>query len=112
MKFVNLTSHEIVIQDTEGTIIVVEPSGIVARVSQKNIPLTTIQNIPVSEVVYGDIELPEPKLDTMYIVSAIVASFPQCAQRADVVAPDTGPTVIRNEAGHVAAVRGLVRYSK
>lgn len=41
-----------------------------------------------------------------YVVSALVLAH--CAGRKDVVAPDTGPTAVRDGNSHIAAVRGFV----
>ena len=59
---------------------------------------------------FGEVEgLPEPKTDTVYIVSALVGG--RVSGRSDVVQPGTGPAdgTVRNEAGHIFAVTRLVR---
>jgi hypothetical protein len=124
MKLVNLTPHTIKVVVSDGYMDVLEipPSGKVARVSAKQyfydyvevykpdpfgegpeefrevIPL----RIPVSKTVYGEVEgVPEPKEGMVYIVSSLVKQ--QLPDRDDVVAPDTGPSAIR-ENGQVVAV--------
>lgn len=53
-------------------------------------------------------DLPEPKLDTIYIVSGMVLAALN-GSRPDVYAPDIGPDAIRNDKGHIIAVIGLVQ---
>ncbi|RME25645.1 MAG: hypothetical protein D6800_07370, partial [Candidatus Zixiibacteriota bacterium] len=55
----------------------------------------------------GDVEgLPDPQDGTVYLVSSMVLSAVR--GRRDVVAPDTGPTAIRDETGRITAVTRLV----
>lgn len=110
MEIINLTPHNITIRATDGDIIV-PPSGTVARVFtrerdvSKTSPLD--KKIPVVAREFGEAEgIPDPKEDTIYLVSAMVAS---ATLRDDVFAPDTGPTAIRNENGQIEAVTRLVR---
>ena len=60
------------------------------------------ENPPVPEVC----EYQEPK--AIYIVSSLVAQA--VAGRNDVVAPDAGPTAIRNEQGQIVAVTRFQRW--
>lgn len=109
MQIVNLTPHAIVIAKQDGSQITVSPTTPAARVQQQHVLLHAIDDIPVSHVVYGQVEhLPDPQPDTIYVVSAIVAQ--QCRDRDDVLAPDTGATAIRDGAGQIVAVRGFVKY--
>ena len=72
-NLINLTPHAINIINSE-TKITIEPSGVVARVSMKQEQIGTINDIPVFRNTYGKPEgLPEPKEDTYYIVSALLA---------------------------------------
>ena len=60
----------------------------------------------VSKHTFGQIEgLPEPKPDTIYIVSGMVRDA--LDGRQDVLAPDTGKTAVRNQQGQVAYVTRL-----
>ena len=99
-EFVNLTPHKIMLND--GTVF--EPSGIVARVEAK---FTDVVD-GFCRQQFGKIEnLPDPKADTIYIVSAMVFS---ATDRVDVVAPATGhPETVRNEKGHIVSVPCLIR---
>ena len=62
----------------------------------------------ICQQVFGDVTgLPEPKEDTVYIVSALVLA---ATDRQDVVAPATGhPGCVRNEKGLIESVPGFVR---
>lgn len=104
-KFVNLTPHDIKLND--GTIY--PASGKVARVAN------TFSNFccGISKVFYGDIEnLPEPEDGIYYIVSAMVLaaekSKPRQYQRHDLVAPATGHPDCKRENGFIVSVPGFV----
>ena len=108
---VNLTPHAITLVTGVG-VITFPPSGTVARVSSTSVEntmelvlhgvRTTIEQVCVQ---YGDIEnLPKPSEGVLYLVSGMVFDR---TDRLDVVAPDTGPTANRNEAGHIVSVNRL-----
>lgn len=101
MTFINLTPHNIVLND--GTVIEKLPDTAVARVSSS---FQFIGN-GFYKVVYGEVEnLPEPQDGVVYIVSAMVLS--QVKERKDVVAPATGhPDCVRKD-GHIVSVPGFV----
>lgn len=98
-KFVNLTPHDIVLNN--GTI--VEKSGTVARVSAS----FTEFNDGICRQEFGEVEgLPEEKEGVIYVVSALVLA---ASDRKDLVAPATGhPDCIRNEKGLIQSVPGFV----
>ena len=105
-KFINLTPHEIKLND--GTIY--PTSGEITRVEN------TFSNFccGISKVFYGEIEnLPEPEDGTYYIVSAMVLaannSQPRCRRRGDLVAPATGHPDCKRENGFIVSVPGFVR---
>ena len=114
MNIVNLTPHNIVLQDANGVRTVIASSGI-ARVASTPGALETVAGVPVpiaGRTTYGAVEgLPDPVEGTLYVVSAMVLGRPECQGRDDVVGPGTGPKdgAIRNEAGNVIAVTRLVR---
>ena len=114
MNIVNLTPHNIVLQDADGVRTVIASSGI-ARVASTSGALETVAGVPVpvaGRATYGAVEgLPDPVEGTIYVVSAMVLGRPECQGRDDVVGPGTGPKdgAIRNEAGNVIAVTRLVR---
>ena len=108
MKLVNLTPHDVIIRLPGGDR-VIPASGTVARVATSHELVDEIDGIPVSAQTYGQIEgLPEPRDGVFYVVSAVVLAAAKELGRTDVVAPDTA-RAIRNEAGQIVAVPGLVR---
>lgn len=79
MKFFNLTPHDVNLMDDNNNVIAAfAPAGIVARAKQTNALIKTIDAngvpVPVYRAEYGAIEnLPEPKEDCAYLVSALTA---------------------------------------
>jgi len=106
MNFINLTPHPITILK-DGESITIDPCGTVARVKMEEIEGDSIMGIPtITRRACGVEGLPEPEKDTIYIVSAMVLDH---IQGNDVVAPDTGPTAVRDDKGRIQAVTRLVR---
>lgn len=104
MELVNLTPHPIMVEGF-GTF---ESKGL-ARVSTTQKVVGNINGIDLVETVQGQVEgLPEMEEGKMYIVSGMVLSALK-GSRADVVAPDTGSTAIRNEKGQIIAVTRFTR---
>jgi hypothetical protein len=102
---INLTPHAITLisQDEEITI---QPSGQVARVSMTEQVVGQWGEMPVIRRVAGAV-VGLPTDGTPCIVSAMVlAALP--AGTEGVFAPDTGPTAVRDDRGHVIAVTRLV----
>lgn len=108
--FCNLTPHAVTIVSDDGDAITIAPSGTIARLSTRDQDAGTIAGIPIvvrrTAAITG---LPDPVPGHVYIVSAMVAEA--AAGRTDVLAPDTGPTAIRDADGRITAVRRLVRYA-
>ena len=106
LTLVNLTQHTITLV-VEGETIVVQPTGIEVRVSQEVVP-TEVTGL--YRTTLGTVEnMPEPVEGTLYIVSSMVLSALRDV-RSDVYAPLTAPGwAIRNDAGQIIAVPGLVR---
>lgn len=104
MIIVNCTPHALSFMDTNNTILrVVEPSGMVARAAQSREQVSTIDGIPVNRTSFGQVEnLPDPKEDTIYVVSALTAQA--CPERADVFITDDA---VRDEAGRIIGCRAL-----
>jgi len=110
-RLVNLTPHNIVVFTDEKRGFIVPPSGTVARVSVRQEEVGTIEvedlNVPIVKNSWGEVTgLPEPQPGVVYIVSALVLS--RVKGRHDVVAPDTGPTAIRDENGRIIGVRRFI----
>ncbi len=109
MNVINLTPHVVVVE-TENGRHEFPPSGVVARVSTTQDQIGEINKVPVVKTVFGDVAgIPEEKEGTVYIVSSLVAQA-VAGTRSDVVAPDTGPTAIRDEAGRIVAVRRFQQW--
>jgi len=107
MTIVNLTLHSIIVETADGRT-EFAPSGQVARVASRAEAAGEVDGIPVTRTIFGPVEgLPEPQAGVTFVVSSLVAA--RVPERADVVAPDTGPTAIR-EKGQVIAVRGFQRF--
>lgn len=121
--FTNLTPHSISIQLDSGKVISVPPSGKVARVSyQANALITATVEVDGEVVaIYGSWSgAPQfviPPFEGIGIVSRTMLDAVQ--RELDfglwegpsvpaLVAPDTGPSAIRNGVGQVAAVRNLI----
>lgn len=106
--FVNLTPHALWVKKEDDTV-VIPPSGQVARVGVVTETLPSVGRFSISKQVFGEVEgLPEPTEGTYFIVSALVGG--QVKGRCDVFGPDTGQSAIRNDKGHIIAVRGLVQF--
>jgi len=103
----NLTPHSITIRLADGTDRTFPPSGTVARVVTFETSGLSLDGIPTVYRKTGNVEgLTLPLIQPVLVSTMVLAELPG----ADAVyAPDTGPTAIRNEAGHVVAVTRLVR---
>ena len=127
--FVNLTPHEIKLKvqvevhdpvqnqnqnltqiDGPFALLRIPPEPVSARVSTIKEIVELIKSdgliVTVRKHTFKQIEgLPEPKPDTIYIVSGMVRDV--LDGRPDVLAPDTGKTSVRNQRGQVASVARL-----
>lgn len=102
MKYINLTPHNIHLNDGR----IIERSGIIARVSSS---YTEFVN-DIATVTFGEVEnLPEPAIDVLYIVSALVKQAIG-NKRNDLVVPATGhKDCKRNSEGQIISVPGFIR---
>ena len=106
---INLTPHDVNIYIDEETMVILTKSESPARCTTSNVYMGEFDGIPIYHVVYEDIvNLPEPELGTVYVVSGIVAQAAK--NRNDVFSPDTGTSAIRNSNGQVVAVRALLKH--
>ena len=106
-ELVNLTKHDVIVV-TETQTIRIPPSGQVARVRAEQLKVGEVSGIPIVSTEFNEIVgLPEPRKDVIYIASTLVAQAASRQGRHDVVAPDTGPTAIRDDDGNIVAVRRL-----
>lgn len=105
MNIVNLTPHDLNVVVAENDIRLVPKSGAVARVATTRAAGDSVDGIPTFLTTFGAVEgLPSATPDTIYIVSALVAS--RCADRADVFAPGE---LVRDGNGNVVGCRGFSR---
>ena len=106
INLVNLTPHDIIFVGEDNTpILTVNPSGQLARVTVKTVPVGELNvkgvKIPVTTSSFGDvIGLPDEEEGTAYIVSLAVinALHKKGVNRADLFIPNES---IRNEKGQV-----------
>jgi len=102
MKLVNLTPHTIVVGD-----IAIEASGTVARREIEQKQVGEVNGIPIYRTVFGPVlGLPDLRPDTFFIVSSLVLAG-VADHRTDVIAPDTGPSAIRDSSGRI---QGITRF--
>lgn len=106
MKVVNLTPHSInlLVDDKE---IVIPPSGTIARAATERRQIDTIQidgvDISVNKTVFGDVVgLPDPKPDTIFVVSMLVAQA--VPHRDDVFIVDD---TVRDDEGRIVGAKAL-----
>ena len=105
--FMNLTPHPLNVLDANGVEHVFMPTTLAARVAVSVEAREPVEGFRVSSQSFGEVENLPAQEGVTYIVSALVLSALK-GSRSDVVAPDTGPTAIR-ENGQIKAVRGFVQ---
>lgn len=101
----NLTPHQITVIKDDGTTFVFDPSGTVARVSTVEEVVGVVGGVPVPKRTFESV-VGLPPEGTPCIVSAMVLAA--APGRAGVYAPDSGATAVRNEKGHIVAVKRLI----
>jgi hypothetical protein len=111
MNFVNLTPHTVRVADAQDQIILtVDPSGDRATVRTSPQVVRHIDGVPMSMTQYGPVSgLPDPKTDTLYIVSTMIFAHPDVQDRVDLIVPDSGPDCIRKDGQPYAVRRFTVR---
>lgn len=110
---VNLTPHVLNIKLSDGSIVSIAPSGVVARcATEKKVVdwLTSgfhpddVAHIVVRHTTYGDVSgVPDAKPGTIYVASMLAA---QAANRADVMFPGEA---IRDDKGNIVGCDGLTK---
>lgn len=109
IEIINLTPHAVTI-DTGAYRVTLQPSGKVARVSQRDEPAGELNDIPLFVQWFGEVvDLPpeQVSIHALYIVSGLVRSA--LPDRLDLVTP-TG--LVRDEAGVVIGCRGLACHPR
>ena len=105
MQIKNLTPHMLNIIAADGTVVNIEPSGVVPRVSSSQEIVEEINGISIFHEVFGDvIDLPQPEEGVVLVVSRLVASAVK--GRNDILVPGN---LLRNEQGQVIGANGLAR---
>jgi len=121
MQIINCTPHAVNIINGEAELdnrtrswkLTAEPrsiqtipaSGICPRCQQTEVEQGIVNGIPLITVEYGEIEgLPEPKPDTLYIVSALVANAGKQIGRTDLLIP---ARLVRDENGRIVGCLAL-----
>lgn len=95
----NLTPHTVVLPG-----MVIQPSGIISRVSQSNTVIGNHDGIELVNTVFGAVEnLPEPQNGVLYIVSAMVRMA--CPDRYDLASPGD---LVRDHDGNIIGCRNLI----
>ena len=111
MKLINLTPNVITIH-AEGQLIVLQPSGVVARLLVERLDLATIEvdgiTVPVNATILKDlVDMPEPQDGVCYVASDVVTKRAMELDREDVFGPGE---VIRDDNGIVIGCAGLALY--
>lgn len=109
-SFRNLTKHPLDIITSSGERITIPPSGYVARSNSARRSHGEINGIPICNIVYGKIRMPEEQPNIGLIVSAIVANEMRRngVTRGDLYSPDQ---LVRDEmTGTVIGCRGLIKW--
>ena len=108
INIVNLTPHKITFVTDKGNLSI-DPSGEIARVSSTTKEVGYIYvskfgiKIPTTTTVYGEIEgLPDPKENTIFVVSSLVAQ--RVPEREDVFIPNES---VRDENGRIIGCRSF-----
>ncbi len=104
-NLVNLTPHSINILNEEGEVVMVPPSGTVARCNETTIAIGEANGFPLYKTTYGEVTgLPEGDgFETLFIVSALPgAAVPY---RLAVASPGQ---LVRGPDGQPIGCRGLV----
>lgn len=102
-KIINCTPHRIDIAREDGSILSIEPSGIVPRCSQSEKKLLSLNGIAITKQTFGEVvNLPEEKPGVFMVVSRMVAAAVK--GRKDLLVP--GP-LVRDENGQPCGCRGL-----
>lgn len=104
IKLVNLTPHDVNIVLKDGSILTIERTGAVARLSEETITVGSVNGIPITMTKYDLVEgLPDQETGTMYIVSAMVAKEVK-GTRNDVLVPSE---TVRDDKGVIIGCKSL-----
>jgi len=112
-KFVNLTPHEIRVIKGNGEVMVIQPSGLIARIKEEILFDEVVEDVEMIEKRFSEVEgLPEKiEKNAIYVVSMMVKNTERLRSNSKFVVPDTGATAIR-ENGRIIAVRRFISIIK
>lgn len=109
MNIVNLTPHALnfMPQGPDGPVVTIPPSGQVARCVVNRVQVDTVTvngiTVPVNQTRFGEVSnLPDPRPNTIYVVSALVAKA--VPDRQDVFIVDDA---VRDDQGCIIGARAL-----
>ena len=109
MNIVNLTPHALnfMPQGPDGPVVTIPPSGQVARCVVNRVQVDTVTvngiTVPVNQTWFGEVSnLPDPRPNTIYVVSALVAKA--VPDRQDVFIVDDA---VRDDQGCIIGARAL-----
>ena len=109
MNIVNLTPHALnfMPQGPDGPVVTIPPSGQVARCVVNRVQVDTVTvngiTVPVNQTRFGEVSnLPDPRPNTIYVVSALVAKA--VPDRQDVFIVDDA---VRDDQGYIIGARAL-----
>ena len=108
MKIINCTPHDVNIITESGNI-TFPRSGIIPRLTEQQVKINSVNSngieIDIMQKSFSEVEgLPEPKENTIYIVSALVAGAVK--NRDDLVVPND---TVRDEAGRIIGCKSLAK---
>lgn len=104
-KIINMTPHAVRVLDDNNTVIATLVSEGIARVSSETRTVATLNGIPVTETIFGEVTGLPPETEGVYlIVSRMVASAAK--GRSDLLVPGLQ---VRNESGQVIGCKSLDR---
>ena len=101
----NLTPHEVRVLNDNNEVVVAMISEGIARVSSESKVVDTLNGVPITETVFGEVTgLPPETEGTYYVVSRMVASA--ASERHDLLVPGLQ---VRDEQGRVVGCKSLDR---
>ena len=101
----NLTPHSIVVILSNDIRYVITPSDSVARCSSSTEVIGEVNGVPLTRTIYGEVVgLPQPKENTIYIVSTLVAQA--CPNRDDLFIPNE---IVRDTNGKIIGCKSFGR---
>ena len=110
---INLTPHAIVVMNEEKVVATFEASGTTARLINEFSSAQDYFGIPVSVTkVIGMENVPAADEMKPFLVSSMVLDALGPEYHGIAFAPDTGPSAVRNAAGHIVGVTRLRTVAK